>query len=126
MKRDYPNLCKPIQIGNGDNEITGCVFNSPKKYAVQVNHYKAEHNGKLVMKDCSFTNSKFCLALDSRQEAYYNLDITLSNNTKDATGILYAHSNDPAIWNTVVINGKNVPDYTEAELTEMGWGIYLP
>ena len=118
--------CKPMQVGNGDNEITGCVFNSPKKYAVQVNHYSAGDHGKLVMKDCSFTNSKFCLALDKRQEAYYNLDITLSNNTKDVTGILYAHSDDPAIWNTVVINGKDVPDYTEAELTEMGWGIYLP
>ena len=121
------SLCKPMQLGNGDNEITGCVFDSPKKYGIQLNKYSSSDHGKLIMKDCSFIKSKYCLALDSRQNGYYNLNLTLSNNTMDAASdVLYAHSDAPAIWETVVINGKNVPDYTASELTEMGWGIYVP
>ena len=121
------SLCKPMQLGNGDNEISGCVFDSPKKYGAQINHYKSTDHGKLIVKDCNFINTKYGIALDSRQEAYYNLDVTLSNNTKDADSqILYAHSNNDAVWGTVTINGKSVPDYTDAELTEMGWGIYVP
>ena len=58
------------------------------------------------------------LALDSRQAAYYNLNITVENNVMNNpfTGsVLYAHSDAPAIWETVTVNnGKE------------NWGIYVP
>ena len=115
---------KPLQIGNGSsNTIDGCTFNQPKKYAVQVNHYGASDPVSQLIFTNNIINANpskinYGLALDSRQEAYYNLNITVENNVMNNpyTGsVLYAHSNAPAIWETVTVN-NNRDD----------WGIYNP
>ncbi|MBO6227255.1 MAG: hypothetical protein J6N68_06280, partial [Shewanella sp.] len=115
---------KPLQIGNGSsNTIEGCTFNQPKKYAVQVNHYTAANPASQLIFKNNIVNANpskvnYGLALDSRQEAYYNLNITVENNVmNDAVdgSYLYAHSDAPAIWETVTVNNSRDE-----------WGIYKP
>ena len=114
---------KPVAFSNGSsNTVDNCTFNQPKKYAVQVNHYKASDPvSQLVFKNNTLNANpskiNYGLALDSRQEAYYNLNITVDNNVmNDAVSgsYLYAHSNHAA-WETVTVN-NNRDD----------WGIYVP
>ena len=115
---------KPLQIGNGNsNTIENCTFNQPKKYAMQVNHYSASDPvSQLIFKNNTINANpskiNYGLALDSRQEAYYKLNITVENNVMNNpfTGsVLYAHSNAPAIWETVTVNNSRDE-----------WGIYVP
>lgn len=114
---------KPLQIGNGSsNTIDGCTFNQPKKYAVQVNHYGENSPvSQLIFKNntinANLSKINYGLALDSRQEAYYYLNITVENNVMNNpyTGsVLYAHSNHAA-WETVTVNNSRDE-----------WGIYVP
>ena len=118
------NTGKPISFGNGSsNTIENCTFNQPKKYAVQVNHYGADSPvSYLVFKNniinANTTKKNYGIALDSRQEAYYNLNITVDNNVMNNPvdgSYLYAHSDAPAIWNTVTVNNSRDE-----------WGIYVP
>ena len=115
---------KPVAFSNGhSNTVDNCTFNQPKKYAVQVNHYKASDPvSQLIFKNNTINANpskvNYGLALDSRQEAYYNLNITVENNVmNDAIegSYLYAHSNAPAIWETVTVNNSRDD-----------WGIYVP
>ena len=115
---------KPIAFGNGHyNAVENCTFNQPKKYALQVNHYSSSDPvSQLIFKNNTINANpskiNYGLALDSRQEAYYNLNITVENNVMNNpyTGsVLYAHSNDPAIWETVTVNNSRDD-----------WGIYVP
>ena len=88
-----------------------------------MNHYGASDPvSQLIFKN-NIINANprkinYGLALDSRQEAYYNLNITVENNVMNNpyTGsVLYAHSNAPAIWETVTVNNSRDE-----------WGIYVP
>ena len=115
---------KPIAFSNGSsNAIENCTFNQPKKYAVQVNHYSAtDPVSQLIFKNNTINANpskiNYGIALDSRQEAYYNLNVTVENNVMNGAiegSYLYAHSNAPAIWETVTVN-NNRDD----------WGIYVP
>ena len=115
---------KPIAFSNGSsNAIENCTFNQPKKYAVQVNHYSASDPvSQLIFKNniinANPSKINYGIALDSRQEAYYNLNVTVENNVmNDAIegSYLYAHSNAPAIWETVTVNNSRDD-----------WGIYVP
>ena len=114
---------KPIAFGNGSsNTIENCTFNQPKKYAVQVNHYKASDPvSQLIFKNntinANTSKKNYGVALDSRQEAYYNLNITVENNVMNNPyegSYLYAHSDAPAIWETVTVNNSRDE-----------WGIYV-
>ncbi len=118
------NTGKPVAFGNGSsNTVENCTFNQPKKYALQVNHYSASDPvSQLIFKNNTINANpskiNYGLALDSRQEAYYNLNITVENNVMNNpfTGsVLYAHSNAPAIWETVIVNNSRDE-----------WGIYVP
>ena len=118
------NSGKPVAFGNGSsNTVDNCTFNQPKKYAVQVNHYKASDPiSQLIFKNNTINANpsakNYGVALDSRQEAYYNLNITVENNVMNNpyTGsVLYAHSDAPAIWETVTVNNSRDE-----------WGIYVP
>ena len=131
---------KPLQIGHGSsNTIDNCTFNQPKKYAVQVNHYGPSETERreLIFKNniinANPSKINYGIALDSRQEAYYNLDVTvennvmnnpfegshlysygLSTNSKTVNGVTYTYSG-AAAWETVTVNnGKE------------NWGIYVP
>ena len=115
---------KPIAFGNGSsNTIENCTFNQPKKYAVQVNHYKASDPvSQLIFKNntinANTSKKNYGVALDSRQEAYYNLNITVENNVMTGAvdgSYLYAHSDAAAIWETVTVNNSRDE-----------WGIYVP
>ena len=115
---------KPIAFGNGSsNTIENCTFNQPKKYAVQVNHYKASDPvSQLIFKNntinANTSNKNYGVALDSRQDAYYNLNITVENNVMTGAvdgSYLYAHSDAAAIWETVTVNNSRDE-----------WGIYVP
>jgi hypothetical protein len=113
---------KPLQIGNGSsNTIDGCTFNQPKKYAVQVNHYSpSDPISQFIFKNniinANPSAKNYGIALDARQEAYYNLNVTVANNVMNdaiSGSYLYAHSNNPAIWETVTVNNSRDE-----------WGIY--
>ena len=115
---------KPIAFSNGSsNAIENCTFNQPKKYAVQVNHYSASDPvSQLIFKNntinANTSNKNYGVALDSRQEAYYNLNITVENNVMTGAvdgSYLYAHSDAAAIWETVTVNNSRDE-----------WGIYVP
>ena len=115
---------KPIAFGNGSsNTIENCTFNQPKKYAVQVNHYNASDPvSQLIFKNntinANTSKKNYGVALDSRQEAYYNLNITVENNVMNNPyegSYLYAHSDAAAIWETVTVNNSRDE-----------WGIYVP
>ena len=115
---------KPIAFGNGSsNTIENCTFNQPKKYAVQVNHYKASDPvSQLIFKNntinANTSKKNYGVALDSRQDAYYNLNITVENNVMTGAvdgSYLYAHSDAAAIWETVTVNNSRDE-----------WGIYVP
>ena len=115
---------KPIAFGNGSsNAIENCTFNQPKKYAVQVNHYNASDPvSQLIFKNntinANTSKKNYGVALDSRQEAYYNLNITVENNVMNNPyegSYLYAHSDAAAIWETVTVNNSRDE-----------WGIYVP
>lgn len=115
---------KPIAFGNGSsNTIENCTFNQPKKYAVQVNHYSASDPvSQLIFKNntinANTSKKNYGVALDSRQEAYYNLNITVENNVMTGAvdgSYLYAHSDAAAIWETVTVNNSRDE-----------WGIYVP
>ena len=90
---------------------------------MQVNHYSSSDPvSYLIFKNNTINANpskiNYGVALDSRQEAYYNLNITVENNVMNdaiAGSYLYAHSNAPAIWETVTVNN----DRDE-------WGIYVP
>lgn len=124
---------KPLQIGNGSsNTIDGCTFNQPKKYAVQVNHYSpSDPVSQFIFKNniinANPSKINYGIALDNRQGAYFNMNITVENNVMNNpyTGsVLYAHGNatgsasyadGAAAWETVTVNnGKE------------NWGIYNP
>ena len=114
---------KPIAFSNGSsNAIENCTFNQPKKYAVQVNHYSASDPvSQLIFKNniinANPSKINYGIALDSRQEAYYNLNITVENNVMNNPyegSYLYAHSDAPAIWETVTVNNSRDE-----------WGIYV-
>ena len=122
---------KSINFANGaSNTIEGCTFNRARDYAVQVNGYSSsDSRSQLIFKNnrINHPDNKLCygLALDSRQNSYNNLDITVENNvmtggctitsgSTECNSYLYAHS-DNAAWETVnVNNGKD------------NWGIYYP
>lgn len=113
---------KPLQIGHGSsNTIDNCTFNQPKKYAVQVNHYSASDPvNQLIFKNNTINANpsakNYGIALDARQEAYYNLNVTVENNVMNdaiSGSYLYAHSDNPAIWETVTVNNSRDE-----------WGIY--
>ena len=115
---------KPIAFGNGSsNTIENCTFNQPKKYAVQVNHYTASDPvSQLIFKNntinANTSKKNYGVALDSRQDAYYNLNITVENNVMNDAyegSYLYAHSDAAAIWETVTVNNSRDE-----------WGIYVP
>lgn len=113
---------KPVAFGNGNyNAVENCTFNQPRKYAVQVNHYGANSPiSQLVFKNniinANPSAKNYGIALDARQEAYYNLNVTVENNVMNdaiSGSYLYAHSDNPAIWETVTVNNSRDE-----------WGIY--
>ena len=119
---------KSINFANGaSNTVEGCTFNRARDYAVQVNGYSSsDTRSQLIFKNniINHPDNKLCygLVLDSRQNSYYNLDITVENNvmtggcaitwnSTECNSYLYAHS-DNAAWETVTVNNSNE------------WGIY--
>ncbi len=121
---------KSINFANGaSNTVEGCTFNRARDYAVQVNGYSSsDTRSQLIFKNniINHPDNKLCygLVLDSRQNSYYNLDITVENNvmtggcaitwnSTECNSYLYAHS-DNAAWETVTVNNSNE------------WGIYYP
>ena len=113
---------KPIAFGNGSsNTVENCTFNQPKRYAVQVNHYSASDPvSQLIFKNNtingSSSNRTYGLVLNSRQEAYYNLNITVADNVLNGgaeNSALYAYDtyaygsiSGTDAWNSVNVNNS--------------------
>ena len=113
---------KPIAFSNGSsNSVENCTFNQPKRYAVQVNHYSpSDPVSQLIFKNNtingSSSNRTYGLVLNSRQEAYYNLNITVADNVLNGgaeNSALYAYDtyaygsiSGTDAWNSVNVNNS--------------------
>ena len=113
---------KPIAFSNGSsNSVENCTFNQPKRYAVQVNHYSpSDPVSQLIFKNNtingSSSNRTYGLVLNSRQEAYYNLNITVADNVLNGgaeNSALYAYDtyaygsiSGTDAWNSVTVNNS--------------------
>lgn len=127
---------KPIGLGNGkSNTVENCTFNQPKKYAVQVNHYTASDPvSQLIFKNntinANTTKKNYGLALDSRQEAYYNLNITVEYNVMNDPfegSYLYAYGLDTNTNSSGIISkGAEAWESVTVNNGKANWGIYVP
>ena len=111
-----------MAVKQENQSILPMVLQIPLRVAHSIVQEITQFNFSLCARD-----NKLCygLALDSRQNSYNNLDITVENNvmtggctitsgSTECNSYLYAHS-DNAAWETVnVNNGKD------------NWGIYYP